>query len=691
MPSIQLTNNTNINLAASSDDDNATLNRYLKSLLTFKTPPSFDEISGLLVKDQPESGFPITLAATGSTAFAVEKTTLTVQSGASAELGLLKDDDQSDFLFDLQIDGPPSGSGLVSFAVQALLSVGEGATVGDAMFGISDQAKVTVSSYYAAAANDTLGDAVTKAATALTIPRDSQDLRSLAPGAICRLDARSALKFTASATYSFLNDPLAAASLGSLPGFAVNASASATLEGTATHTSGHRLTIAKLPNGRLHLCVSLSHTDDFETSLTVSAGVAANIGSQDALAFLLDKINPNAAQESDQIASEMADANKFKSDIKSAIDAALTQSFGVSLKAALENSTTDNRVFLFEIDLDALDQAGGPALQAALKGDFIALTKPSAAFKGITSLSSALTVTSKKTHTIALHFLGIFNAASIHQFVVKSKINFTHDTHEIVLSDESLQVLDNNLDAEKLRKLVLKDITLTLPASASTKDADAPICLTYVDREGSTSPSKMRQFVNVLNHLGSNDAAAAQTQLKQALKDYGTSGISLSLSLKPAQCRQLFLAADGNPHNFSYFISAICGAEKTILAGDPGSATRLKLFNASSQTWLDLRDAGASSNISPILQTIGVPTAELQLIITDVITAVWWAESMESYAKALANNQSLVNVGKEVVKNANSGYNEPWMILAAWDLTGRPTIGSHFTTSLPAPASAIAA
>ena len=685
MPSIQITNNTNINLAATSADDNATLNRYLKSLLTFKTPPSFDAISGLLVKDQKESGFPITLSVVGDAKFAVDKTTLDVQLGTSASLGLLQGSDESDFLSGLIVTGPPSSSGLVSFALQGILSVGDAAPIGDFTFGISDKATVTLTSYYAAAANDTLGDAVTKAVTALTVPRDIKDLQSLVPGAICQLDAASSLQFTASATYSFLNDPLAAASIGSLPGFAINATASATLEGTATHTSDHTLTVAKLPNGLLHLSVSLTKTDDFETSLTVSAGVAANIGGQDALAFLLDKINPNSAQESDQIASEMSDAAQFRSDIKSAIDTALTTSFGVSFKAALDNSTARNRAFVFEIDLDALDEAGEPALQSALKGDFTAITKPSVTFKGIKSLDSALTVTATTTHSLALHFLGIFNAASVHQFIVKSKIDITHDTHEIVLSDETLQVVDNNLDANKLRELVLKDITLTLPASANTKESDTPISLAFIDREGKTSPSKMRQFVNVLSHVSSPDAAAAQALLKQNLQNYSACGIALSLSLKPAQCRQLFIGADGKPHPFAYFTSAMSNTQKTILSGDPGSASRLKLFNASSQTWLDLQDAGAPSNMAPILQALGVPSAEVQLVITDVITAIWWAEAMASYAKALANNQSLVAVGKNVVKDANRGYSEPWMVLAAWDLTGSPAISAHFTTSLPAP------
>lgn len=687
MPTINLTNNTNLNLTALSADNNATLNRYLASLITFKTPPSLDPIVSLLVKDQRALDFPVTVSATGEGKFAVEKTSLDVQLGASGSIGLLQGSGVSRFLSSVNIAPDPSSSGLVSFALQGKLSVGPSATVGDFSFGIADTATVTLTGYYAAAANDKLGDAIQKAVAALTIPHDLDDLKSLPAGAICRLDAASALKFSASVTYSFLNDPLAAVSISSLPSFSVKATASATLEGTVTHTSDHTLTIAKLASGLLHLAVSLTRTDDFETSLTVSAGVSANIGSQDALAFLLDKINPNSAAEADSIAAQMKDAAQFKSDIKSAIDKALSASLGASLKAALETSQARNRAFVYEIDLDELDSVSKPALQAALTGDFTAITKTGAQLKGIKAIDSALTVTSTDTHTLALHFLGIFNAFSINQFVAKSKIDFTSDTHEIVLSDETLQVVDNNLDAEKLRQLVLKDITLTLPASANTKDVDTPITLAFMDREASTSPAEMRQFVNVLKTVGAPSGAAAEALLSQRLRQYGVCALFLGLNLSPAQCRQLFIDANEKAYDWTHYLKAMCATENVIyfgLAEDPENAYHLKLFNADQGTWDQLQDAGTRPSMVPILKGLGMSETEATFAVTDAFTAVWWSQAMAAYSTALAKGQSLEAVGKKIVQDANIGYNEPWMILTTWNLAGQPQMTTDFTPSLPA-------
>jgi len=71
------------------------------------------------------------------------------------------------------------------------------------------------------------------------------------------------------------------------------------------------------------------------------------------------------------------------------------------------------------------------------------------------------------------------------------------------------------------------------------------------------------------------------------------------------------------------------------------------------------------------------PTADV-----DVITLIWWSSAMEQYAKALAAGQSLVNVGKAVVKDSTGGFDEPWLVLAMWSMLQKPAIESLFTSSL---------
>src|SRR3954470_10509494 len=103
MPTINLTNNTTLDLSASTSDNNATLNRYLKSVLRFKTPPNFDAVAGQLVKDIDASGFPVTATAMVSSNFAVEQATLSVQPSAAAILDVLTEGRKSDFVEPLML------------------------------------------------------------------------------------------------------------------------------------------------------------------------------------------------------------------------------------------------------------------------------------------------------------------------------------------------------------------------------------------------------------------------------------------------------------------------------------------------------------------------------------------------------------------------------------------------------------
>jgi hypothetical protein len=679
MATITLTNNTDLNLTATSADDNATLNRYLTNPLTYSTA-GLNAITGKKVADLDETSFPITAGATGKSQFAVLGTALDVQLGMSASVGVLTGADAADFFGSLQWPQDPSVAGLLSFGLQGTLSAGDTATAGDFTFGITKASSVALTSFCTAAGTDTLTDAIQRAMAALTIPHDIDDLRSLPANATCQIDASSSLKFSASVAYNIVNDPLATKSIPNLPSIAVNASAGATIEATATHTSDHTVTIAKLSNGRIHLSVSLTKTDDFETSLTVSAGVTADVGSTDSLAFLLHKISPNSTAELKKIQTDLpADkVQQLGADIKTAIDAALSTSLQVSLKAALDDSHSKNRVFLYEIDLNALDGNSTAALRSALSGDFVSMTRPEAKLAGIKELDSAFTVTSSVTHSLTLHLLGIFNWGSTSEFVEKSKVDFTKDTREIVLSDETIEVVSNSLDSEKLREVVVKGMTLTLPASANTPEAATPINMVFFDRQAATSRSRMRQFVNVLGATGAPSAAGAASLLGQNLKNYGTSSLYVGLNLIPKQCHQLFIDSSGKPYDWTTYVDSACGAQAIILAGDDDNADRLKLFTAGTEFWKELMDAGAASNQIRLLAGQGIR----QNAVVDVITLIWWSSAMEKYAKALAAGRSLVGVGKEVVKDSTGGFDEPWLVLSTWNMLQKPAIESLFTSSL---------
>jgi hypothetical protein len=681
MPEIQLTNNSTLNITASAPGGSATLNRYLKNPMVLLTRAGWDALVATKVGDLTPASFPLTATARGAAKFAVKESALSVRAGAVATVRLLRGKEKDELWASIQQPSDPSVNALVLFTLEGTVSGGLKASVSDFCFGVTKGASLSLSSVCAAGNDEKFIDVVKRAVTDMTIPRDIDDLKNLPANAICQVSGSSSLQFSASVTYSFVNDPLATKSLSKLPSITVNAVAGATLEATATHTGGHTVTIARTQGNKLHLGVDLARTDDFETSLTVCAGLTADVGSTDALPFLLGKISPNSAAETAQIVAGMpADqAAKLRNDIQSAINAAASNSLQVSLKTALEETKAQNRLFTYEIDLAALNANSAAALESALDGDFTALTN-SGSLAGIRQIDSALVLTSKAIHTFALHLLGIFNEASVNTFIQKSVVSYTKDTHEIVLSDQTIEIDVNNLYAKKLRQVLLKGITLTIPASAGTPDEKTPINIVFFDRQASTDPSTMRQFVNVLRATGAPNATAATSLLRKKLNSYGTSSLHLSLSLSPQQCRQLFRDATGKPPDWSYYLRYACEAQATILDGDDAAASlsRLKLFQAGDAFWSRLKHAGSAANQAALLKQAGI----VQEAETDVLTFIWWSSAMEDYAKALAANQSLEEAGQEVVTGGTRGFSEPWLILATWKMLGNPAVVSVFNSSL---------
>lgn len=676
MPTIQLTNNTTLNIAATSADGNTTIDRYLKNPLSFLLPPNFKQIADEPVKNLDSSAFPISAGATAAGTFALEKSSWVVNLGASAAVNLLTGDSASDLCKSLDI---PSDPALVSFCLQGTLSAGPTYTSGDFSFGVTKGATVSITSYAPAALTDTIGDALKRAAAGITIPHDLKDLESLPAGGICQLDAQSSLKFTASVTYNFVNNPLATIPLANLPQFQITATAGATLEGTATHTSDHKITLAKTTDGLLQLCVSLTNTDDFETSLTVSAGLTADLGSQDALAFLLSKTGLGHQEEMAALKADIPDkAKQISSDIKSAIDASLCSSLQASLKTALEHSDSRNNLFLYEIDLNKIDQESTPALLASLAGDFTHLTSGQP-LAGITQKSNIFTDKIKDTHTLTVHLLGIFNYSSTHAFLKTSTVDYTKDTHDIVLSDEVIDVGENNLASDKLRHLMLKAITYTLPLTS--KSAGGSNTIVFFDREASTDSTLLRHWLNVLQYIGSDKAGAAQQLIDSKAHKFAASSMYLSLTMDSNQARRMFVDADNLPYTQERYIQLAATAQRILLANDdfPTSAERLKLFAADLDVWKSLEIAGAAPNVKSILAGLGILDFALEASRVDAVTLLWWSGAMASYSQALVNNTSLLAAAKAMVKDADLGFAEPWMTLVAWALLNKPALDCTFT------------
>jgi hypothetical protein len=670
MATIQLTDNASLEITGSGGSDSATLNKYLRDPLVFVSPRrELANAVNTAVGQLDDHFFPLTASAKADGKFAIGTAKFDVKAGASASLDLLKGDKSDDFLQSLKLRNKKTSSPvpeLLSFALTGTLDKGSTITAGDFTFGLTSGTAVTLTNYRQVGRDEQFLSAATKAISGLSIPHDVDDLQSLTEGNICRVKGTGKLQFKINFKHNFLNNSLATEAISVLPAtIGVKAQASGEIEATVTHSASHELTIAALPGGKLHLVVSLTNTDDFESSIQVSTGIAANVDGMDALEFLLSKISVNSEKEVEKLKQEMPDgeARDLSAQIKKAIDGAVSSSLKAALCEVFEDSEETNVLFVYEVDLASAlgDAASSDALKAALTGDFTNITAKGVSLQGIKALDSVHTLTSAKTHTLTVHLLGVFNFSDVGTFTRKAKSGINKDTGEIVLTSEDIEVTDNNLNADKLRKVLVKSAAITAAAAANTiTGSDFRFKFVFFLRKADAGRSDMQQFANILSLANATgDCAAAQNLLTGDSKKFGDTGLYLSMDLDANTSRALFLD-NSVPHNEALYIRLARGVMASILNGDAANEKRRSLFTSSLEFWGELKDQGAAANVVRLLEENGIPPEAY----TDFSALNAWTEAMSDFASKLAAGEPLETAAKKVVSDSTGGFDSPWALLA---------------------------
>jgi hypothetical protein len=685
MGSIRLTDKLWLDITAASGDAKSTLNRYLQAALVFvcrELDPGFRDLEKRPISKLDANRFPLVFSADVSRSFAVSKATLNVKAGGSGSLDLLTGDKAQGFLACLALDTPPLPD-LLSFGITGTLESGPAATIGDFSFGLSSGEEITITNYAHVAGTDLFADGAKRAISGFTIPHDLDDLRQMPENSICRVQGTGTLKFTASVSYNFLNNSLASLPLNAISqSLDVKAQSGATLQFVVEHTSSHALTIASMPGNKLRLSVGLTTTDDLETSLELSLGVTANMADQDALEFLVHRISPSAEKELGEIRAALPPEaqSKLGAELKKVLQGAAATGVKASLREAFEKSKERAHLFVYDADLNALDADSIKALESALRGDFTQITAGRGNLAGIREVETVLTLTLTTTHTLTMHLIGILNFKDVSSFVQKATAGLNKDTGEIVLAAEEIKVVENNLDPDHLREVLLRSAMITTAAASSPSSPNFSFKMVFFLRKGQTSRSDMRQFANVLRAVASPDAKKAEDLLAQSVKHFGAASVYLSLDLNKDLSLALFRNGDKARTGDDYVLAAQ-NAMAAMLGGDEDSENRLELFSVDLNFWKQLRDAGTRQNILALLATKGITNTASPV---DFFGIDWWATAMSRVASALANGQPLLDAEKSALKKSEGGFDIPWALLATYLLLGRRTgVMSQFTVTAP--------
>ena len=661
------------------------LTHYLQSGLVFaleKTSSTFEQAQNKKISDIDADSFPVSLSPVVSSSFAVSSATVSVKPGFEASIDVLSGKKVSDFAKSLGADTPPPES-WVSFTFDAQLASGPSGTVGDFTFGLLSGAEIKVSNYCPAAGTDLLKDAVQRAMSGLTLPHDLDDLRALPQGNICCMEGKADLKFTASVQYSFLNNTLATAPFEILSNpLTVKAQSGPKLQVTVEHSNTHQFKIVALGDNKFRLSVGLDAEADIEGSFDFSIGVSGNIGSTDALQFLMEHVSSVPDKDLAQIRNILnpQDQRDLSDQIKTVVQGATKGGISASLHDALKQSQERDYLFIYDVDLSALDTVSTPAVQSALKGDFTQITKLGSSLAGIKEIKSISTLTLTTTHTLTLHLLGLLNFSDVSTFMKKAKVAYVGDTDDIVLAATDIKIVQNTVNPDHLREVLTKSAMITTAADSSPKNPDFKFQMVFFLKKAGVNDSDLRQIRNSLAYVSSPDTTAAQALLDESSRHRKDVFLYLSLALDKNLSTAIFKSPlSGEYRSSDDFVMAGQKAMAAILADDPESADRLPLFSVDLGFWKELRDAGAAAAIQRILSEHGFTN---QVSWSDFLTIDWWAQAMGKMATALAEGKSLMDAEKDVLKDSEAGFDVPWALLATSKLLTVPTqLTSKFTVS----------
>ncbi|MBV8865905.1 MAG: hypothetical protein JO210_10970 [Acidobacteriaceae bacterium] len=396
---------------------------------------------------------------------------LTMKSGTNAALDVFREAKKTLFETDGTSPAIPisKDQAWIRFALDTSLATSIGVT-SPSGFGVSGKGiearEFSVYSLLEAEGGKwpTLKEGIEQALSKYRLLRTASDIRNQAPNTLYEWDVSGSFAIEASYRYPVATNCFSLKSAGRPSGHGpqIAPSINVSLTGVLSVSGEFRGRCYRATGSKVQLGLYKKKESDLKATFQATAGTGATVGSVD-LVPLLFKTLPGADIDGAQIPE--ADQRAMRDSLQSAVD----QGFCIALNASCSASKTDEAAVLYEIDL-----AGEPgeidlAINAALKGDWTALTDVSA----VKQLRNALVETQEFGGKATLNLLGIYDYASIQDFVRRCTILHNVEDGNITITDKEtaqrISVSSESLAArdDKLRK-VLDQAFLATVAYAAT-------------------------------------------------------------------------------------------------------------------------------------------------------------------------------------------------------------------------------
>lgn len=705
MPTIKLSDQLGATVDAEINPD-STIAKYIKDLSKLKFPKlNFEELKNVTLDQAPVKSLQTGIEFEQPVNIGVDDTEMKIGAGVSGSLRLFSTKDEQ--LFDPEVFADPINIGPHQFYVgvgtSVTLSSGLTHETGDLSFGFDAGSQITLTSYklfetVQGGAFPKFVDAVKESIASFSIPGDLEDLAKMPNGSVAAVEGNGNIKL--SGTFDMLSvvNPLAVVSLPDPLGELKVSSGNTIKVGAAFEITGaYQIRVHKTGKDKVRLGYYKKRGTEFSVKASASAGASAGVGDFDVIEAVLKAISSDPKVDIDTLKNGGLSDAQIEA-IKKVVEAGISRKLELALGLEFSSQDTSEAAFVFEFELDRLDEAGRKALHNALDGDLSALAMNKEDLPaGVQFVRSIFTDIKKKRHALKFNLLGIYNSISVSTLVLKGKVLFDPATGEVIITDSATasriaaSTLNFAADNEKLRKVMAESVLMTVAYKFSKLVAHAQpelaITHSYFELHSNTNAADLRNNLDVFEALGLIEASEKNNLIGGANK-FGKTTLLAETSYDDALVNSLFLN-NGSPRSQGEYETAGRRALALLVQSDEDEAFRRKPA-VDDALWKEMSKQGQPSfKFIDALRPLN--SVALEVVTTDYTVIKWWAESMEEMGESLAEMRKFLDehpgidrenktfkalrkkLGsklKEVASQTKRQFGDPWGLVAMDQASG---------------------
>lgn len=628
---------------------------------------------------------------------------IAIQSAATGSLCLIKPPQKALFDGDEFAPGIPinPGEGWVEFELDASVDVKSSASAdgfGVALDGLNKTGLSTYTLWTAVSGKaPTLRQAIQTALENYSVTKDAASVRSQRVGTVNASDLSGTVTLSGSYSLPISVAPLASANLPFNRTLTIKPADALEIAGKVSLTGEWIVRSYKASDTEVQLGIYKKKGSTLSARFEASAGIQANTGNGDLLSGFFGAVLPGIDIKAAGLTGD--DAENIQSAVKSCLD----HSLSISFNAICSASRADESAVVYSVDLGSGDRDQTDlALASALRGDWTLL----AALPNAKPLRNIVKQTHESSNQIPINLLGIYNAASVTDFVKTCT----------VLHDENgqISVLDKidakriaaagtpyGADANRLRSALAECFLATFAYTAGSGLVGA-LRQNYLRYRANMSSLDMRHNIllgRALNLLA--DSNWDNVLASQSVFDHARFSIVCQYDLEGIM--RVFFAdtATRLPYSRSVLESTGRKAKAALIdAAEPGGGARLTALNSDS-IWREMNTLGNTAAFSTIAGLSAYRAPEIAAIAADWVDITWWADAMLKVAPKLTDvlaalqtstntdpsanddlmkkRQALADVVGAVGRRSQSAFGDGWGLAVLFALSaGAPSVSIDY-------------